>query len=326
MGKDIVYLILKGIAMTLDSESDVNEGYGYGGQIEEEVKGVLASVLCRKCNSPNVILSLDGAEVVETEPREMGMEHYFICEYWGNCENCAAEIRIKYEFNEYAFGWCYIEAEEQENCEPYFVDGLKSVAERIAKLLDKPSEEEASWEDVIRGEKTKCRVLVEGRDNYSVLKEFFGKTNLTDDDLIIVGVEGIDELTKRIKELRIMEVPFPLVFVADSDSNRDKRIETLKKAGAQQEEIYVWPKINIDAYLMEPRALAGLLRISEEEIREFCHLNQEMNPKELLNALFKEYGLREPNSDVKRLIVRQMDKVPDDVQTLSEIVRKKMYP
>ncbi|WXG46993.1 MAG: hypothetical protein WED05_10100 [Candidatus Atabeyarchaeum deiterrae] len=319
--KDVVYLILKGAALRLNSKSGVGVGYGYDGPIEDEVKGVLASVRCINCNQPSLILSLDGAEVVEEDEREMGTETFFICEYYGKCSNCDQDMHTKFLLNEYACSWCYIEAEEMDNCRPYFINGLKHVAKQIGKLYE-PSDEETEWEEVLVAQK--CRIIVEGKEDFWVLKEFLAKTGLDMGNLLIWGANGINELKACIRQLRALEASFPLVFVADPDTDRESRITELKNAGARDEEIFVWSRRNIDGYLADPKALARTLVVSEGEVRAFYDSTKETDPKRLIALLFMSKGLPAPNWFVKRLIVRNIKKIPKDVKRLSDMITERM--
>ena len=103
--KDLVHLILKDDYITLGSTLDHGVVLGYEESIEEYVQGFLTACLCTKCNSPNVLLSLDGAEVVEVAPRQMGDGLYFVCEVYDNCAKCGADLHVKYLFTEYAYSW-----------------------------------------------------------------------------------------------------------------------------------------------------------------------------------------------------------------------------
>src|ERR1700676_4508501 len=81
MHKGTIFLIVPGGSLAFDVVSSENISISHEGEtLEDFVKGLLTAVGCMKCNSVNLMFSLTGAEVVETEQREMGAENYIVCE------------------------------------------------------------------------------------------------------------------------------------------------------------------------------------------------------------------------------------------------------
>ena len=143
INEDTVFLITKDEFLTISPDDEFGTPFFYDGELEDNILGILAPCICTKCETPNILFGLDGSQVVEVDPREMGAESFFIYEVFAECDNCKSELYTKFHFNEYANSITFVEAEERDNCEPYFISNLKFVAKQYASLLRKQFEYDA---------------------------------------------------------------------------------------------------------------------------------------------------------------------------------------
>ena len=63
--EDAVFLITREGSLPLNYDNSLV--LSYEGKLEENILGVLAPCICTKCNTPNILFSLDGSDIVEIE-------------------------------------------------------------------------------------------------------------------------------------------------------------------------------------------------------------------------------------------------------------------
>lgn len=327
--RDVVYLITRHGILTLDSDSNTGIGMRFDGMPDSIVEGVMGSCKCNKCGAVNVVVSLDGGEVVGAEEREMGADYELVSEVWNECSKCKNELHVKYSFGVYAYSWHYIEAEETEGCSICYAGDLRSAAEEISRLVAKtrPETYDSDEELFLNPEnKELVRVLVEGRDDVLVLNELLSKCQLQPraDFLLRTGMhEGIDSVCSAISFLKGMKIGVPLVVVVDSDGQEAERKRTLANAGARDDEQFVWKQKELEVYLEDPAALALVLAAPEGDIRRFVR-ETGLHGKALLDSLFKEYNMSPPKAETKQIIARQMKIVPKDIAALAAVISSKV--
>lgn len=326
--KNTVFLITRESSLPVHLDGEFGSTLFYEGELDENILGILAPCICTKCSTPNVLFSLEGSYIVEVELRQMGAESYFICEAFGKCSNCESPLHAEFLFSEYAHSVTFINVEEQDNCEPYFVGNLKFVAEQFALLLTKQSERDEELDLLI--DKTKsscCRILVEGKDDKFILDSFLSKAGLirSEDYYIFSGLEsgnGFQAVKTAVHLLKELKTEFPFIALVDSDNKLHEHKQLLRNAGASDDEVFVLKKGEIEDYLIDSKALSVIIGKPEDDVREAINKTS-LSGKELLNRIFNHFQLPRPKSETKKTIAEKIIDIPDEIQEIIEKVRHK---
>lgn len=297
----------------------------YEGGLEENVLGILAPCICTKCNTPNILFSLDGSRIVETEPRQMGAESYFICEAWNECSNCESQLYAKFLFTEYAYSITFVEVEERENCEQCFIGNLEFIAEQFASLFTKQFQRDEEINFLINETKSNyCRILVEGKDDKYILDSFLSKAGLIEfeDYYIFSGREagnGFNAVRTAVHLLKELKTALPFIALVDSDNKIYEHTQLLRNEGASDDEIFVLKKGEIEDYIIDSKAISAVIRESEDDVQEVINKTS-LSGKELLNSIFHHFQFR-LKTETKRAIAEKMIETPSEIQEIIEKVR-----
>lgn len=298
----------------------------YEGELEENVLGVLAPCICTKCNTPNILFSLDGSDIVEIESRQMGAESYFICEAWNECSNCESQLHAKFLFTEYAYSITFVEVEEQENCEQYFIGNLEFIAKQFASLFTKQFQRDEELDFLINETKSSCcRILVEGKDDKYILDSFLSKAGLIEfeDYYIFSGYElgnGFNAVKTAVHLLKGLKIALPFIALVDSDNKLYEHTQLLRSVGASDDEIFVLKKSEIEDYIIDSKALSVIISESETDIQEIINKTS-LSGKELLNSIFHHFQFPRPKTETKRAIAEKIIETSDEIQEIIEKVR-----
>ena len=161
-------------------------------------------------------------------------------------------------------------------------------------------------------------LIVEGRDDTKIWPKFLERESVDPNRVWVVGSgepAGGDtkaiEAGKFIKRARI-SIPFKIVL--DSDNEKEKKEEKLKREGFQQNEYHVLSKKEIEDYPLDSKVISGITGKSEKEVNEVI-TNTSGAGKEKLDKVFENLNLTKPNANVKELLATQVD-MPEEISLL----------
>ena len=80
-------------------------------------------------------------------------------------------------------------------------------------------------------------------------------------------------------------------------------------------EFYVLEKKEIESYLLEPEALSEVLGIGMTEIKRLLD-GTKGDGKEKLNSIFQALGFPSPDEQMKALLARRLNSMPDELRVL----------
>lgn len=292
---------------------------------------------CR-CKGCGQIITLFGAvEFDHTEKREMGPQYFYYDQNYSNCPNCGQDIDTDLMLTEYAYCWDY--ELDLSGAESILVEGLKSLAERQAKLESRTLETEtlekrmARLKDRIKQLKKQSEsknmyvLIVEGKDDQVVWEQFLLQENtpIHSIEILKYGDGGLDEAIKAAVMFRGRKLKMiPHKLIIDSDNNLEIAKKKLEKRGISESDFHILQKKEIDAYLLDQEAISQVLSINAEELEEFCGQLKGVKGKETLEAIGNHFIGRPLDSQSKGLIARAMKNTPEEIHSIISEIRAKV--
>lgn len=322
-----IYFIAEGSCLALNEKESV----GYVFDPKPEYFEWISACKCSRCNQ---IIILNGDVFYDhAEDREMGPEYWYFDTQYLNCPNCGQDIYVDLILTEYAYAWdCELEL---SGAEEIWIDGLKELAEMTAHL-DRISLEKETLERETETLKEKIRrirdhaeignifiLIVEGKDDRVVWEQFLKRESVPIDsiDILTYGGGGIDEAIKLASIFRgkvLKRIPHMLII--DSDNKIEGIKNKLKKYGIHEGNVHILREKEIDAYLLDEEAIARVLSIDTQKLKEFIERSKIAPGKELLDAIGKEFIGHPLDSQTKGLIARAVKKIPEEIHhIISEI-------
>jgi hypothetical protein len=170
-------------------------------------------------------------------------------------------------------------------------------------------------------------VFVEGETDEFVFREFSGKI-CPGVKVSFLDIEGYTNYrfyveAKITNELRI---PLYLIFDGDTRAGRKESLENqFAKLSIGKRHVYTLKGNSVENYLLNPNAIKKAypdMRLSVEEIQGFLQKNRnKRNKKNVLDTLFRLYGLGSYNKNAARHIAHRFKKDEIDIE-LVQIISK----
>ncbi len=291
--------------------------------LEAQPMSAIVAAGCNKCGSQYMLIDEDIQDPV-IEDREMGSERY----YWANCQaecgKCEHDLTAEVAFSVYAFEWVVAEI-DCENCEIVDLNGFELPIEEGRRIKEPPKKGDVEETELWAESPTGCAVFVEGKTDQFIVTEFLRRVLNADPAsvgiTVLTGIGGgrefvvksaafVANVTKRVQK----ELPYVIVLDGDAIG----WAKTVK--GPESRRLFLLSKKEIESYLMDPRAIARAFASGEREVASLMQKTKGEG-KEPLEFILKRLGIR-PTPQVKQIIARHLDKVPDDFVKLAEIVQR----
>jgi hypothetical protein len=313
-----------------------DESIGYG---IAEMPDFLTWVSAYKCkNCGNVVIFEGSAELVETEPREMGSEYFFHAEDYRQCSNCQQGILVRFDLTYYGLSW--ILEDESKGVEGIGIEGLDWLAKQYWKSESVALEKEmlVKTESRLRHhlerlveqvEELRTYVLiVEGKDDRAVWEQLLQREGVPVErvEVHIYGDGGVDEAIKllsvfRGKKLRLI----PHKLILDSDNNAKVVEEKLRDRQVGKESCYILKEKEIESYLLDEEAIARILSVDIEHVKSYSEQLRGSGKEKLDNIILKFTG-HKPSAEMKGLIARALKQVPSEFVSVIEEICEALSP
>lgn len=306
---------------------DSEESVGHFMENMPEFISYISAFKCQKCGQ---IIAYSGeAELVETEEREMGKEHFYHEENSLECPKCKQELTIEVDFDEYAGSWFF--EDESKGVEGVKVDGLEWLAEEHFKTETLRGEKEALQgvtsmltsrvNDLIKQAKERRMyvLIVEGKDDRAVWEQFLLKEGvpIDDVDISVYGDGGASEAIRLASLFRGKKMRFiPHKLVIDSDGKMETILDGLKKKQIDDKRYHVLEEKEIESYLLDEQAIGQIISVEPERVKGFNDRLKGAAGKERLEKIFFEFTKTKPNDIVKGMIARAMKATPKEISSI----------
>ncbi len=280
---------------------------------------VIVAGKCNRCGSCSLLFGED-VELYDVSDRQMGSERYYVADCWGHCGVCNVDLQIEAYYSVYAYEWDNA-VNYNHHCELTEIFGLNKLVRDIPG--ERPSEIDDDFEEWAR-RPTGFTILVEGPDDQYVISEFLRKILRKDPaeaDLNVFTGPGGGGREKVVQAARwaagISEkagTPMRFLIVLDGDATQwaSQLSDDIKRR------LFLLPRKEIESYLFDSKAISQQLNTPEEQVRQ--QIDSESNRgKEGLERIISRLGVR-PTSQIKQLLARQMEKVPDDFVALFKVI------
>jgi len=134
---------------------------------------------------------------------------------------------------------------------------------------------------------------------------------------------GFKSVLTSVQLLKKLKAQLPFIAFVDSDNDRENHIELLHKSGANDDEIFVLKKEEIEDYIIDVKALSIVTKKPENDIQQFISKTN-LNGKALLSKLFHSFKLPSPKTETKQAIADNMSEIPEEIKEFSKILKQKI--
>lgn len=281
-----------------------------------------------KCNKCGQISLFQGEiEIGESHQREMGSQVIYGGSDTFYCEKCDNEITVEVSVDNYAHGWD-VEIGTNE-ATPMLIEGLENFLEGLHDKSCKLKELEVQKTDlesrlqvlVEHAIKTRGYVLiVEGDDDEEVWGQLIRNFGIDSSRVNIAkyGDGGLNSAIKAAKFFRgriLKSTPHKLII--DSDNERKKVIQELKKHGIKPVDCHILRRKEIESYLMDSHAIAQILNVSKSII-DYNMKEFGCSGKEELNKIFKKHTGKKATPSLKGVLARALNPIPAELKKILE--------
>ena len=291
---------------------------------------------CLTCNHILILTTI--VKWTETVKRSQGGEiHYTSTEFF-NCAQCNQDIYIDILITYYVSNWfCVIECTDAT---PVWIDGFYWICDQLKQLeLTKLNISSLKYYEATllrrikslieeRAKYSSFILLVEGKDDIAIWRRWLNKEGLDHSTISIVkyGPGGQEEAIKAAKFFRapgLKSIPHKVIL--DPDGKRDNLIKRLiKEEQLDKKSFHVLENKEIEAYLIEPRAIAKILSRDTNEVEAFIAKLRGGNGKEKLGKIFKEFDGPKVTTEMKETIVIHQSSIPFEINEILQEIRSKM--
>ncbi len=165
-------------------------------------------------------------------------------------------------------------------------------------------------------------VIVEGRDDRLILKEFLrkDKINVPRDKINIVNIpqekSGESRAIEFGETLKKTGISIPLLIILDSDgeAKRESKIKNMRQKGFKDEEYYILKEKEIESYLIDANAISRVTGRSLEEVNQAIE-KMPGNGKSKLQNIFKNLDSELGGGD-KEKIAANLSEIPKDIKEI----------
>lgn len=205
----------------------------------------------------------------------------------------------------------------------YYAEGERTADVHSLLELTDSRDEIKQWEE----EPTLgCAVFVEGQDDDAVIREFFFRQlrELPSKHRIHIlrglGGEGKKHAVQSaayvagIASRLDRDIPFLVVLDGDATNwaNSQREVDSTN--------LFVLSKREIEAYLLDAKAIARVCKVTDKEVAEQMK-RAKGREKAQLEYIVGKFGIR-PTTQVKQLIARHLDVVPEDFVKMLEVIQR----
>jgi hypothetical protein len=313
---------------------NLEESIGYGISDLPELFKWISAYKCEKCGH---IMALSGeAELVEREEREMGPHDFYHDENTLECPQCKNAMNIEIEFDHYAMGWSC--SEDLSGVEGVIIDGLEWLAEgyyKSERTLREKEELEGTaslltsrLNDLLeKARQNRMYVLiVEGEDDRAIWEQFLLKEGVSLEliDIPLYEDGGMGEAIKKAsmfrgKKLRLI----PHKLIIDSDNDVKSAVERLEEKKIEQKNYCILKEKEIESYLLDEEAIARVLSVDVQLVRNFNADLKGAAGKERLDKIFINFTTRKPNAQAKALVARAIE-TPEEIMSVVREIRNSL--
>lgn len=166
----------------------------------------------------------------------------------------------------------------------------------------------------------KVLVVVEGQDDVAVFRQFLN--TISAEGIRLISAErGGDSMVKLGDYLTAARAcgqhSIAFVLIRDSDGQLAERSNEFREAGFDATEYHVLERNEIEDYLLDPGAIAGVTGKALDEASRAIELTKGSG-KEKLSKVLRSLGVEKCDTGTKELLAARLDPLPKEIQQILE--------
>ncbi len=197
----------------------------------------------------------------------------------------------------------------------------------ISELLSKGGIRNSS---ILVAKQSRFLLIVEGRDDVKVWRQFLIKAGLEPDENRIVIIPGLREKGQGRNEailvaklLLRLGISIPWKLILDSDARNREVTTELDGHSIPKKNFHVLRRKELESYLINVDSLSALLHLKPEQAQQFISKSKSTG-KETLDNIFELSNVSRPNSNVKELLAANLPALDPEISALISEIRSEI--
>ncbi|MFQ5859465.1 MAG: AAA family ATPase, partial [Anaerolineae bacterium] len=167
-------------------------------------------------------------------------------------------------------------------------------------------------------------LVVEGHDDVKIWEKLLEHGKVDNAAVRIVKGEGWQDacaITRYVGFLRRIGVhSLNYLLVLDSDGDQEKRDQEVRSLGLNSNEFIVLSQKELESYLLDPAALAGVTGRQPKEVSAVIKAAKGQG-KERLGSVLRELGITSTDTGIMQAIVQHMTELPEELAAIIDRVK-----